>query len=40
MIKFGITWQAIYASALTAIERKEKGSIGYRSLVDIANFSE
>ncbi|MDP2362564.1 MAG: transketolase C-terminal domain-containing protein, partial [Ignavibacteria bacterium] len=40
MVKFGLTWKEIYASALTAIERKEKGFIGYRKLKQISDFVE
>ena len=36
MVKFGLTWKEIYASALKALERKEKGFIGVRKLTDIA----
>jgi transketolase len=36
MGKFGLTWKEIYASALTAIERKKHGFIGVRKLTDIA----
>jgi len=39
-VKFGLTWKEIYSSALTAIERKEKGFIGYRRLIEIPQFSE
>jgi len=40
MEKFGLTWREIYASALVAIERKEKGFIGYRKQIDIPAFIE
>ncbi len=40
MVKFGLTWKEIYSSALTAIERKEKGFIGYRKLKQISDFVE
>jgi transketolase len=36
MVKFGLTWKEIYASAMKALERKEKGFIGVRKLTDIA----
>lgn len=35
-IIFGLTWKEIYASALKAIERKEKGFIGIRRVIDVA----
>lgn len=38
MVKFGLTWKEIFASALTAIKRKEKGFIGYRKLKEISAF--
>jgi transketolase len=38
MGKFGLTWKEIYASALKAIERKEKGSSGYRKLTELADY--
>jgi transketolase len=40
MVKFGLTWREIYASALKAIERKEKGFIGFRPLKDITDYIE
>ncbi len=40
MVKFGLTHKEIYASALKAIERKEKGFIGYRKLTDVPLFEE
>jgi transketolase len=41
MVKFGLTWKEVYASALRAIERKDKGFDGkVRELTDIAEFSE
>lgn len=40
MVKFGLTWKEIYASVLKVLERKEKGFIGYRKLIDIPSFSE
>jgi len=33
---FGLNWETIYASALKAIERKEKGFIGYRQVKEVA----
>jgi len=38
MIKFGITWREIYASAITAIERRDKGFIGYRKIKEVPEF--
>ncbi len=32
---FGLTWKEIYSSALKAIERRDKGSSGYRKLTEI-----
>jgi len=37
MVKFGLTWKEIYASALLAIERRDKGSSGFRKLTEIAS---
>ncbi len=37
---FGLTWQQIYASALLAMERRDKGAIGYRKLTDFPAFEE
>ncbi|MFP4528171.1 MAG: transketolase family protein [Candidatus Kapaibacterium sp.] len=40
-VKFGLTWKEIYASAIRAIERKDRGFNGeVRKLTDIAEFSE
>lgn len=39
MIKFGLTWREIYASALVAMERKEKGSTGVRAIKDVASYA-
>lgn len=36
MQKFGLTWKEIYASALVAMERRDKGSNGYRQVKDVA----
>lgn len=36
MQKFGLTWKEIYASALLAMERRDKGSNGYRQVKDVA----
>jgi transketolase len=38
--KFGLTWPTIYASALKAIERRDKGFIGYRMVKDIPQYIE
>jgi transketolase len=35
MVRFGLTWKEIYASALVAIERKDKGFTGIRKLTDV-----
>ncbi|MCX6147496.1 MAG: transketolase family protein [Candidatus Kapabacteria bacterium] len=40
MVKFGLTWREIYASALVAIERRDKGFIGLRKIKDVAEYSE
>ncbi len=39
MEKFGLTWKDIYASALAAIDRRDKGSSGYREVRDVASAS-
>ncbi|MBS1562517.1 MAG: transketolase family protein [Bacteroidetes bacterium] len=39
MVKFGLTWREIYASALVAMERKEKGSTGIRAIKDVATYA-
>jgi transketolase len=39
MVKFGLTWKEIYASALVAMERRDKGSSGYRQVKDVEQFS-
>ncbi|MEN9282396.1 MAG: putative transketolase C-terminal section [Bacteroidota bacterium] len=36
MVKFGLTWREIYASALVAMERRDKGSSGVRAIRDVA----
>lgn len=36
MIKFGLTWREIYASALIAMERRDKGFMGIRQVKDVA----
>jgi len=40
MGKFGLTWKEIYSSALKALERKEKGFIGYRKLTDVPMYNK
>jgi transketolase len=40
MEKFGLTWREIYASALKAMERRDKGFAGYRQVKDVQRFSE
>ncbi len=39
MEKFGLTWKEIYASALVAIERRDKGSSGFRKLSEVATYT-
>jgi transketolase len=39
MIKFGLTWKEIYASALKAIERRDKGSVGFRMVRDVEQYA-
>ena len=36
---FGLTWKEIYASALKAIERRDKGSTGYRHIKDVERYA-
>lgn len=38
MEKFGLTWKEIYASALVAMERRDKGSSGIRQVKDVAQY--
>ncbi|MFM8569405.1 MAG: transketolase C-terminal domain-containing protein, partial [Candidatus Kapaibacterium sp.] len=38
MVKFGLTWKEIYASALVAMVRRDKGSSGFRAVKDVAVF--
>lgn len=40
MEKFGLTWKEIYASALVAMERRDKGSSGFRMVKDVAVYNE
>lgn len=40
MVKFGLTWKEIYASALVAIERRDKGSSGIRRVKDVAQYAD
>lgn len=40
MEKFGLTWREIYTSALKAIERRDKGFIGYRKINQVESFSD
>ncbi|GAB1429665.1 transketolase family protein [Ignavibacteria bacterium] len=35
---FGLTWKEIYASALKAMERRDKGSSGYRQVRDVEQY--
>ena len=37
---FGLTWKEIYASALKAIERKEKGFSELRQVKDVEQYNE
>ena len=39
MQKFGLTWKEIYASALVSMERRDKGSNGYRMVKDVAVYT-
>jgi len=39
MVKFGLTWKEIYASALKSIERRDKNFIGYRKVYDVAEYN-
>ena len=39
MVKFGLTWKEIYASALVAMERRDKGSSGVRALKEVASYT-
>lgn len=36
---FGLTWKEIYASALVAMERRDKGSSGIRAVRDVPQYS-
>lgn len=38
--KYGLTWKEIYASALTAIKRKQNGSDSIRKVKDVAIYTE
>jgi len=40
MVKFGLTWKEIYASALKAVERRDRGSRGFRAVRDVEVFNE
>lgn len=35
---FGLNWQSVYAAALVAMERRDKGFIGYRQIKDIPKY--
>ena len=39
MEKFGLTWREIYASALVAMDRRDKGSSGVRQIKDVAQYT-
>lgn len=38
LVKYGLTWKEIFASALKAIERKEKGFLGVRKVKDVEDY--
>lgn len=38
MVKFGLTWKEIYASALVAMERRDKGSSGVRAIKEVPQY--
>lgn len=38
MVKFGLTWREVYASALVAMQRRDKGSSGVRAIKDVATY--
>lgn len=40
MVKFGLTWKEIFASSIKVIERKDKGSSGYRKVTDVPFYEE
>jgi transketolase len=40
MLRFGMTWRDIYASALAAIERRDKGFTQYRAVKDVPQYAE
>lgn len=40
MVKFGLTWREIYASALAAIDRRGRAFTGYRQVKDVCNIIE
>lgn len=39
MVNFGLTWKEIYASALVAMERRDKGSSGVRAIKDVPSYA-
>ena len=39
MVKFGLTWKEIYASAKVAMERRDKGSSGVRQIKDVPQYA-
>jgi hypothetical protein len=39
MEKFGVTWREIYAAALVAIERRDRGSTGLRRVIDVPTYT-
>jgi len=38
MVHFGLTWREIYASALVAMDRRDKGSSGVRQIKDVPSY--
>lgn len=40
MQKFGLTWKEIYAGALKAMERRDKGNFGVRAVKDVERYTE
>jgi len=40
MLRFGMTWRDVYASALRVMERRERGTPTLRKVTDVAVFAE
>jgi transketolase len=40
MLRFGMTWRDVYASALRVMERRERGTPTLRAVTDVAAFTE